>query len=412
MRKKNIVIIGAGTGGTIMANKLSRTLDLIKWNIIVIDNDEFHYYQPGFLYIPFGKYKIDDVIKPKKKFISSKCNFLIDEVININPNEKKVILKNNNEITYDILIIASGVRLAFEETPGLIDKLWYKDIFDFYSLQGALKLQERLKKWEGGKFVVAISEIPFKCPIAPIEFTCFADEYFAKRRLRSKTEIFLVTPMSAVFTRPIASRKIGNLLENKNIKVVSDFYIERIDNENKKLISYDEKEIEFDLLTIIPVHKGAEFLTNSGLVDDMNFVIVDKYTLQSTIYPEVFAIGDTTNVPTSKAGSVVHFQAEFLIKNILNFIEGKDLNAKYDGHANCFIEVGNGKATLIDFNYDVEPLPGTYPIPFLGPFKLLEFTKINHWGKLFFKWLYWNIILKAIPIPISPQMNLKGKKIK
>ena len=407
---KRIVILGAGTAGTMIANKLRKSLDKEEWKITIADSDKLHYYQPGFLFIPFGIYNREDVIKPKSDFMPAGVDVIYSAIDKVDAGKNIVILEGGKILNYDYLIIATGTKTYPEETPGLTDKLWYKEIFDFYTIEGATALRNFIKGWEGGKLVMAITEIPFKCPVAPLEFVFLADDYFTKKGIRDKVDITYVTPMSGAFTKPVATKMLSELMEEKNIKVVPDFYIEKIDNDSKKLISYDEKEIPFDLLTVVPVNMGDKMIERSGLGDDMNFVPVNKETLQSEQYENIFVLGDASNIPTSKAGSVAHFAAETLYENLMNAIEGRPLLAKFDGHANCYIETGGGKGALIDFNYETEPLPGTFPLPGIGPFGLLKNTKINHYGKIMFRWIYWHILLKGKELPVEPLMTMAGKK--
>jgi sulfide:quinone oxidoreductase len=407
---KRIVILGAGTAGTMMANKLRNTLDREVWDITIVDQFKTHYYQPGFLFIPFGIYNKQDVIKPKSDFIPAGVNMIYSEIDRVEAETNKVHLNGGQVLNYNYLIIATGTKTFPSETPGLKDKLWYKEIFDFYTVEGAVSLQKFFKGWEGGKLVMAITELPYKCPVAPLEFVFLADAYFTEKGIREKVDITYVTPMPGAFTKPIATKMLSELLEEKNIKVVPDFYIERVDNDYKKLISYDEKEIDFDVLTVVPVNMGDEMIERSGLGDDMNFVPTNKHTLQSDAHDNIFVLGDASNIPTSKAGSVAHFAAEILFENLMSAIEGRPLQAKFDGHANCYIETGHGKGALIDFNYDTEPLPGTFPLPGVGPFGLLKNTKINHYGKVMFRWIYWHILLKGKEMPIEPHMTMAGKK--
>jgi sulfide:quinone oxidoreductase len=407
---KNLVIIGGGTAGTMMSNKLRKALDIDEWSITIIDKHKTHYYQPGFLFIPFGIYNKSDVIKPKSDFFPVGVNVLYKNVDKIDADNNKVLLDGGQVVNYDYLIIATGTQTRPDETPGMKDKLWYKKIFDFYTVEGAVALQKFFKKWEGGKLVMAITELPYKCPVAPIEFVCLAEAYFTKLGIRDKVDITYVTPMPGAFTKPIATKMLSELLEEKNIKVIPDFYIERIDNDEQKLISYDEQEVPFDVLTIVPMNMGDEMIERSGLGDDLNFVPTNKHTLQSDKYENIFVLGDAANIPTSKAGSVAHFAAEILFDNLMSAIEGRELTAKFDGHANCYIETGYGKGALIDFNYDTEPLPGTFPLPGIGPFGLLKNTKINHYGKIMFRWIYWHILLKGKDLPIEADMTMAGKK--
>jgi len=408
---KKLLILGAGTGGTIMANKMRKDLPRDEWHITIIDQEKIHYYQPGFLFIPFGMYQERDVIKPKNNFIPYGVNFIYGKIDKVDTGQNRVLLADGEALNYDILIISTGTHINPEETPGLKGELWYKNIFDFYTLKGALALQKFFKTWEGGNLVVNIAEMPIKCPVAPLEFSFFADAFFIERGMRQKVTITYVTPLSGAFTKPKASQMLGNLLEEKNIKLVTDFSLAEVDNKNKKIIDYGGTEVPFDLLVTIPVHTGDQMIERSGLGDDFNFVPTNKHTLQSEKFENIFVIGDAGNFPTSKAGSVVHFQAEILHENILCYIENRPFTASFDGHANCYIETGHGMGALIDFNYETEPLPGYFPFPGLGPFGLLKETRMNHYGKLLFRWIYWNILLKGKEMPIDTQMTMAGKKL-
>lgn len=407
---KKILILGAGTGGTIMANKLRKALDRDDWDITIVDKHKTHYYQPGFLFIPFGIYNKHDVVKPKANFIPAGVNIIYSDIEKIVGEENKVLLDGGKVLNYDFLIIATGTKVDPTETPGLKEELWHKEIFDFYTVEGAVALREFFETWQGGRLVMSIAELPFKCPVAPLEFVFLADEYFTKVGIRDKVDIAYVTPLPGAFTKPIATKMLGDLLKEKNITVIPDFYLESVDNKEKKIRSYDGQEIPFDVLTIVPVNKGDDMIQRSGIGDDLNFVLTDKYTLQSEKFKNVFVLGDASNIPTSKAGSVVHFASEVVFDNMMCAIKGRELRAKFDGHANCYIETGFGKGSLIDFNYETEPLPGTYPLPGVGPFGLLQNTKMNHYGKVIFRWIYWHMLLKGTELPIENEMSMAGKK--
>ena len=411
---KKLLILGggtAGTGGTIMANKMRKDLPRDEWEITIVDQFKTHYYQPGFLFIPFGMYKERDVIKPKGDFFPTGTKAIYAEVDQIDAEKSQVILKNGVVLKYDFLIIATGTKTAPDETPGLKGPLWYKQIFDFYTIEGALALADFFKTWKGGHLVINIADMPYKCPVAPLEFTFFADAFFAERGLRDKVKISYVTPLSGAFTKPRASKMLGGLLDDKNIEVIPDFYMERVDNEHTKIISYDEQEVPFDCLVSIPVNMGDQMIERSGLGDDLNYVPTNKNTLQAENFENIFVLGDATNLPTSKAGSVAHFEADILHENLLAAVENRPFTGNFDGHANCYIETGYGKGTLIDFNYDTEPLPGSFPFPGLGPFGLLKESRMNHYGKLLFRWIYWHILLKGKEMPIDSAMTMAGKKL-
>ncbi|SKB49464.1 sulfide:quinone oxidoreductase [Salegentibacter holothuriorum] len=408
---KNLLILGAGTAGTMMANQLRSKLKKEQWQITIVDQYKTHYYQPGFLFLPFDIYTEEQVKKVGKKFIPKGVNYVQKKIDRIFPEENKVKLEDET-ISYDILIIATGSKIAPEEVEGMKGENWHKNVFDFYTYEGALALRNKLRDWQGGKMVVHLTEMPIKCPVAPLEFAFLADSYFKEKGMRDKVELTYVTPLSGAFTKEKSAETLGYLLEEKKINLEIDFAIESVDNENNKIIDYGGKEVEYDLLVTIPTNMGDDVIERSGMGDDLNFVPTDHHTLQSKEHENVFVIGDATNVPASKAGSVAHFQSETLTDNILLYIDGKPLKEEFDGHANCFIETGDNKALLIDFNYKQEPVEGTFPFSVLGPLKLLKESVFNHWGKLAFRWIYWNMLLKGIPIPfVGRNMSTKGKKL-
>ena len=407
---KKLLILGAGTAGTILANKLSHELNPDEWRITIVDQDEVHYYQPGFLFIPFGIYGENDVKKPKRDYMPPGVEVILSEIKLIEPEHNRVRLaKDNRILNYDVLIIATGTTPRPEETPGLTDGQWRKSIHDFYTFDGAVALARHLRTWQGGRLVLNIMELPYKCPVAPLEFIFLADWYFHEHGMRDKVDLTLVTPLPGAFTKPRAAGLLGNILEEKNINLVPEFYPERVEPERNVLISFDEDEVPYDLLITVPVNMGADVIGRSGLGDELNYVPVDKHTFQSKQYDNIFALGDAAALPTSKAGSVAHFAAEVFVENFLRYIDGQEMLVQFDGHANCFIESGFGKGILIDFNYDVEPLPGKYPLPGIGPFSLLQESEMNHWGKMMFRWLYWNTLLKGKEMPIAAQMSMAGK---
>jgi sulfide:quinone oxidoreductase len=408
---KRILILGGGTAGTLVANKLYQELDPDEWKITVVDRDDLHFYQPGFLFIPFGIYKgKQDVTRSRRRYIPRGVELILSEIEVIEPDKNQVRIKKDNRILpYDFLIITTGSHTAPEETPGLTEHEWRKSIFDFYTVDGAMALAKKLRTWQGGRLVLNITEMPIKCPVAPLEFMFLADWFFHEHNMRDKVELVMVTPLDGAFTKPRASAILGNILEEKNIKLVTLFDTGEVDPDKKKLISYDEREVEFDLLVTIPTIMGSDVIERSGIGDELNFVPTEKYTLKAKEFDNVFVLGDATDLPSSKAGSVAHFQGEVFIENFLRYIDGLDLLPTFDGHANCYIESGFGKGFLIDFNYDVEPLPGKYPLPGIGPFSLLQESRMNHWGKMIFRWMYWNILLKGKPMPVTAEMSMAGK---
>jgi len=408
---KTFLVLGAGTAGTMIARKMASKLDSRQWKVVLVDKDEKHYYQPGFLFLPYGLYTEQDVIQPKRKYIPEKVEFIISTIEMVEPDQSRVKLANGQTISYDQLVIATGVDIHPEQTEGLLDGGgWRKNIFDFYTYEGAAALGKHLKNWDGGRFVVNVVENPIKCPVAPLELLFLADWWFTKRGMRNKVELVFATPLPGAFTKPIAANALGAMLQRKNIHVEADYNIGTVDTSRNVISSWDEREIPYDLLITIPTNMGAEFVKRSGMGDELNFVPVDKFTLQSPKWENIWAMGDANNIPTSKAGAVIHFQMETVVNNILQHIQGKPVSHKFDGHASCYIESGFNKGVLIDFDYNQEPLPGKYPLPIVGPFTLLGETMINHWGKLAFKTLYWNMMLQGIAVPLPNKFSMVGKQ--
>ena len=405
---RNLLILGGGTAGTMAANKLRKSLRPQDWAITVVDADDAHHYQPGFIFMPFGTYRPEQVTKSRRAHLNKAIPLIYGSIDRVLPDERRVLLEDGLELGYDMLIIATGVTPRPDQTPGMLEGEWHESIHEFYTYEGSMALAEKLRTWDGGRLVINIVEMPIKCPVAPLEFTFLADAFFQDKGMRDRVQMTYVTPLPGVFTKPRAAAAFGSTLDDKGIAVESDFMIERVDPEAKTLVSYDEREIPFDLLVTIPLNMGADYVARSGLGNELNLVPVDNFTLLSKDYDTIFALGDANDIPASKAGSVAHFEVDVFIDNFLEHVAGQPMSHRFDGHANCFIETGHKKAMLIDFNYEVEPLPGRYPYR-IGPLSLLKETRVNHLGKLAFRWTYWNVLMPGHSMPVPVHMSMSGK---
>ncbi len=405
-----IVILGGGTGGTLAANRLRRLYGDAA-SITVVDRDDRHLYQPGLLFVPFETEEPDGLVRSRRKQLHAGIDLLIAEIDHVETATSSVHLVGGSSLPYDVLVVASGASLLPGETEGLTGPGWGESIFSFYSLQEAAALGEALRAFDRGRLVVNVTDMPIKCPVAPLEFCFLADWHLHERGIRDRVQITYVTPLDGAFTKATCNRELSGLLAAKDIEVVTEFNTGQVDGEARKLISFDGREVDFDLAVVVPLHGGAEFVSRSpGLGDELGFIRTDPHTLQSRAAANVFAIGDAADLPTSKAGSAAHFQGETLVENIGLFLAGEELEASYDGHVNCFIESGFDKALLIDFNYETEPLPGRYPDPRLGPLPLLRESRLNHLAKLAFQSVYWHMLLPGHDIPgIGAQMSMAGK---
>ncbi len=406
--KSHIVILGGGTGGTLTANRLRKALPDAA--ITVVDCDDQHIYQPGLLFVPFDLAHPDDIVRPRGRQLHRGIDYRQVAIERVDIETDTVFLADGSELSYDVLVVATGSRLVPDETEGLTGPGWMEKVFTFYDLPGAAALQDKLAGFNAGRLVVNVVDMPIKCPVAPLEFCFLADWYFQERGVRDQISITYVTPLDGAFTKATAAKALGGMLEQRGIEMVTEFNTGEVDGAGGRLISFDEREVPFDLAVVVPVHSGAAFVGASpGLGDELDFVRTDEHTLQSKVKPNVFAIGDAANLPISKAGSVTHFEGEILVENIQRFLAGEPLDASYDGHANCFIETGFHKALLIDFNYDQEPVAGHFPGKVGMP--LLKESRLNHLGKLMFQWFYWHALLPGRDIPgIGPDMPLAGKR--
>jgi sulfide:quinone oxidoreductase len=404
---RRIVVLGGGTGGTLAANRLRRKLDESAVEIVVVDQDDKHIYQPGLLFVPFGLERASELVKSRHRQFRDGVEFRRGAIDRVDLERNSVWLVGGEVLEYDVLVVASGAVLLPGETEGLIGPWWMKRVFTFYDLAGAAALARAMTAFEGGRLVVNVVDMPVKCPVAPIEFALLADWDLRRRGLRDKSEITLVTPLDGAFTRPVASRELGDLLARRGIDVITEFNTGEV--RDLSLVSFDGREVGFDMAVVVPLHGGAPYVERSpGLGDALGFVPADERTLVAKAAPNIFVIGDAADLPVSKAGSVAHFEGEILVKNVERYLAGEPLDATYDGHANCFIESGFGKALLIDFNYQTEPGTGRFPGRLGLP--LLRESRLNHLGKLAFRHLYWHALLPGHDLPGVPsQMPLAGK---
>jgi sulfide:quinone oxidoreductase len=329
---KKLVILGHGTGGTIIATKMREKLSEREWDITVIDRDWQHHYQPGWIFIPFGIYTKEDCVKPRSKYVPPGVSLVLDEILGIDPDQRLVRTRQST-FAYDWLVVATGCGINPEEVEGMLGEGWGRDIHNFYTLDGALALYEKMKYFHKGRVVVNIAELPFKCPVAPLEFCFMSDWFFDTRGVRSNIEIELVTPLPGAFTKPQASAMLGKLAEEKNVKVTPNFQISGVDAGRKVITSYDGREVNYDLLVSIPPNFGAQCIRDSNMGDPMGYVETDHHTLKAKNFDRVYVIGDAANVPTSKAGAVAHYEADVVADNLIREIDGQPPWPNYDGHA-------------------------------------------------------------------------------
>lgn len=406
---KHLVILGAGTAGTMVANRVSRRVPA-DWSVSVVDPSPRHVYQPALVTLPFGHRKGIELERPRATTLSHRVNWVRETVRAIEPEHKQVIVGGSSRVRYDLLVIASGAGVHPEETPGAQGH-WRVSIHEPYTLAGAVALGEALKDFQEGRLVVSLPETPIKGPATPLELLFLADELFTLRGIRDRIELTLATPQDDVWPHSMAAAALSRLLESKGIAVERGFHVAGIDGEARVLHAQDQRTLAYDLLVSIPSHRGAPFVAASGLGDELGFIPAEPRTLRVAEREDLFVLGDATNLPVAKVGSVAHFQSLALIENLRRAIAGRSLQEQFDGHMSCFVETGWGRALLFDGSYDVEPTPGLYPLPWVGPLHLLREDRLSHWTRSVLEPLYWRALLPGHPLPIPHRMPRIGGRL-
>ena len=409
----NVLVLGDGIAGIVTANLLRKQARRknLSLRLKLVGNSPVHTYQPGLLFLPFqkpGYRELADIQKETARFIAPGIEYVRETIVAID-TDLRTVTTDRQKLSYDWLVLALGCRTLIDAIEGLPEH-WGRTAHGFYTPDSAMRLARALEDFRGGDLLIDIAETPIKCPVAPLEFACLADEYLTRRGLRNKTRITLVTPLNGAFTKPVCNKVLTHILVEKDIEVVNNAYLARV-TENS-ISCPDGKELGFDLMVVIPPHEGSDLVDAAELGDGLGFGRTDRQTLKSTVAEKVFLVGDIAGIAGSKAGSVAHFQADVVVHNILREITGKEAEPCADGHTNCFIETGHGKAVLIDFNHEIQPVPGRFPLPVFGPMSLLKETRLNHLGKLAFKHIYWNLLLPARPLPlVGSRMSTAGKQL-
>lgn len=368
-----VVILGGGVGGTLAANLLSKELGR-DGKITVIDPSGMHIYQPGFLYVALGEANGRWLARDERKLLRKDVELIVQGAQRIDTQNMVVELAGGGEVPYDYLVIATGSRLVPGQIPGLIEGSEH-----FYDLEGALRLREELRRFQGGRIGIGIAGIPYKCPPAPVEFTMMIDAHLRKRGLRDRSQVTLLSPLNRAFTIESASKLVQPIMEKRGIELVTFFNVESVDPSAGAVSSLEGEKFEFDLMVIVPPHKGQQVVIDSGLGDAGGWLPTDRNTLQVEGYENIFALGDATNLPISKSGSTAHYEAPVIASRITSLIRGTAPKESYGGKVMCFLETGGRKATVLRFDYEHPPVP---PKP----------SSFWHMGKWMFNRLYWQTV--------------------
>jgi sulfide:quinone oxidoreductase len=368
-----VVILGGGVGGTIVANLVAKqTQD--RAHVTLVDATGIHVYQPGFLYVAIGLEQPAALHRPESQLLRDDVALVVDLATRVDPAAHTVFLESGRQLRYDHLVLATGSRTMMEEVPGALDA------HDFYTMTGAKRLFKALEGFQQGTIVIGVAGIPYKCPPAPVEFAFLLDDYLRARGIRNQTEIKLLSPLNRAFTIEATSKLVQPILAERGIELTGFFNVESVDPVAKTVTSLEGETVGYDLLILVPPHRGQEVIESSRLGDERGWVPVDKNTLKHTQHANIWAIGDTTNIPISKSGSVAHYEATVAAAEIVAEVRGEAPPAHvYDGKVMCFLETGQGKATTIRFDYDHPPVS---PTP----------ARRWHWAKALFNKTYWHTV--------------------
>jgi sulfide:quinone oxidoreductase len=374
---KQILVLGGGTGGTLVANLLAKKLKSNEADITLISASSRHLYQPGWLYVPFGKQDPRALSKPVRSLLRKRVQLVLGEVCELNTEKQQVTLADHQVFNYDYLIIATGSHVYPEDIPG-----FKEGVHHFYNEEASFHLHASLEEFQGGRIVVGVGGLPHKCPVAPLEFTFLLEEYLSHRKIREQTEIIYTYPLNRVFSIQSVAEVAQPILEERGVQIETFFNLDEVKPEEKLLISMEGTELHYDLAVMTPPHRGAKFLQGHAIADAQGWIKTDRSTLAVKGFKNIWALGDTTDLPISKAGSTAHFEAPVIVEHLSADLRGAELDpkhAEYKGHVMCFLESGYGKATMLDFDYEHPP-------------KLHEPSSIVHYQKMAFNKAYWYLV--------------------
>ncbi|MGZ3641057.1 MAG: NAD(P)/FAD-dependent oxidoreductase, partial [Candidatus Limnocylindrales bacterium] len=357
---QRIVILGGGVGGTLTANllvkRLRRELADREVSLTVIDLTGQHVYQPGFMYIALGGERSENLTRPESSLLDGRVELVVGRIERIDAPNRIVGLADGRYVGYDHLVLATGSRIV----PETIE-YFEQEAHHFYTPEAALKLRHALDTFKGGRIVIGIAGMPYKCPPAPLEVAFLIEAELRERGLREQSELHFCSPIGRAFTIESVSEMATPILEAKGIELHTFFNVETIDPARKVVGSLEGEELSYDLLILVPPHKGAQVLIEAGLAPAPGgWLPTDRHTLEVAGQHDVYAIGDATDLPLSKAGSTAHFEAPVVAERIAARVKGRAPDAKtgsYEGKVMCFFEIGDGKGTLLQFDYAHPPRP-------------------------------------------------------
>ena len=375
----NIVVVGGGSGGTLSANLLAKQLgnkiNAGRVQVHLVLGSHEHIFQPGYLHVAFVGQDPTEIVREERSLVNQNVHLVEDRAERIDLKSQVVTLASRVKLHYDYLIIATGSVPNPKAIPGFSEAA-----LNFHtSPEESRKIWNVIQQFDGGHVVVGIAGVPHKCPPSPNEAAFLMDDYFRKGGMRDKVKLTFLTPYPRPYPAEPMSRVVEPLFKERGIEVVTFFNVESVDPAKKEIYSLEGESLSYDLLIMVPPHRGADVVIESGIGDADGWIPADKNTMRITGYENAYAIGDATNIPVSKTGVTAHLQAITVTDNILSAIRQRKKLYKYNGRINCPFEMGSGKAAFVVGSYDM-------------PVKEIHPSRIRYMMKKAFATSYWRTL--------------------
>ena len=384
---KKILILGGGSAGVMFANRMVKEFSRDEAEVTVIEKSKEHTYQPAFTLVVFELDDPANLVRPTKDLFFEGVDLVFDEATKIDAEKQKVSTANSGDFAYDYLVICTGAKLFYDEPEGIEDALKAeKNVFSFYTIDGAQKLRDALKNFEGGTIVSSISEMPIKCPAAPMKFIMMAEDTMRKKGIREKCKFVFTTPLPAVFAKEPYATTMNRIYTEREIEALANFTPSSIDHKKGIIEDFGGQQVKFDLLCITPRHGGQDIIENSeGVGDAAGWIPCDKNLMLHTKFDNIYSLGDANDFPTSKTASGARKQAKILTQRMKAHIRGGDPDKySYDGHIICPVLTRHQRVMFAEFNYTESISPG------------IE-SYVNWVLKVhMLRPLYWNLMLKGM----------------
>ena len=391
--KHQIVIIGGGNAGISVASKLflkDKSLD-----IAILDPADKHYYQPAWTLVGSGVFNIEDTERNEAEVIPKEATWIKKKVVGFQPEQNAIQLEDGSTLTYEYLIVAAGIQLNWHEVKGLEETLGKNGVCSNYSFKHAPYTFECISNLKSGKAIFHNPHTPVKCGGAPHKIMYMAADYFRKHSVLNQINIQYWSGGSRLFAIPKYEQTLLKVCERGNIQLNFMQKLVEIDGANKKakFVGFGENNkdvetwVDFDMIHVTPPQSAPDFIRTSVLANTAGWVDVDKHTLQHNKFKNIFSLGDSSGLPTSKTGAAIRKQAPVVVENLLNTIRGNAINASYNGYTSCPIVTGYGKLVLAEFDYD-NKLQETFPFD-----QSKERWSMYMLKRYILPWLYWAKIL-------------------